>query len=298
MDYKLIIEGIKKDDLGIKSQIVYTFNERDFSSLEKLYDYINNYSTKEVKYKYISILLSCLKKDKIYDNKMKINNSILFLEGEQTYIIEYLYNNGYIFSRKQIQSMSNTTLLNLNIEDIYEEVNFRISKNNIYITMLKDKMFRKYIKLLYEYKRVDILKILIDDYEFIKMYDKLRMSVLDLIKNTYNIEFREKILTYNNYLKYIKDNIDKVCDYLSKEEIEYLKEDVMIKNLLVSKGLRFDILDNISIKQVISNLDIFKLYPFKTINEFSTHYKEYKLDTNKEFIDMYMSKIEDKYIKI
>ena len=295
MDYKLIIEGIKKDDLGIKSQIVYTFNERDFSSLEKLYDYINNYSTKEVKYKYISILLSCLKKDKIYDNKMKINNNILFLEGEQTYIIEYLYNNGYIFSRKQIQSMSNTTLLNLNIEDIYEEVNFRISKNNIYITMLKDKMFRKYIKLLYEYKRVDILKILIDDYEFIKMYDKLRMSVLDLIKNTYNIEFREKILTYNNYLKYIKNNIDKVCDYLSKEEIEYLKEDVMIKNLLVSKGLRFDILDNISIKQVISNLDIFKLYPFKTINEFSTHYKEYKLDTNKEFIDMYMSKIDDIY---
>lgn len=276
MNYSMLQREIKNNNLDNINKII---EDKDYKTLKELYNHIKLSNNKNILYRYIAILLNNIN----YDNE-----GISFIK-EKKYVFKYLDSINYSFN---LNKLSDTELSYLSMNKIYKVVLERINNNTFNISSLGIKNLDYLLNIIYKEKYYDILNKLIDDYDFIMVYNKSTISTKNLVKYSRNNFFKEKIITSN---KFIKDlyNDPSIANYLSNKEVMYLKNDVSINNLFLSNGIRFDILDKKSIKNILENVDMFKIFPFNTIYEFSeTYYDKEDLINNDVFMNIYLDSID------
>ncbi len=291
MNFEAIKKGIKNKDEEIIIQIQNTLIQKDSESLKKLYTYFRSKASKQVLYDYIIILITSI--DYIYDEQMNLNKTISFLNNEQKHILKYLFSTGKKLTTKEISLLDDERLSYLPLEDSYPEIIKRINNNKFNYSYLGSKRLTSLFDLLYKNKNKKTLEAMIDNYNFIMEYNNSNIDTSKLLDITMNNEFREKVITSIRFNKELLDNPSLITPYLSIKEVNYLKEDVKINNILLENGLRFDTLDKFAIKNILENIGMFKLYPYITIYEFAESYPDKEeLLNNDIFLSIYLDKID------
>ena len=184
---------------------------------------------------------------------------------------------------KEINQILDTTEYSFNNESTEELYNYMLLCNKLEIK--------------------DTLNRLVNNIDFIKILDNTKIdgSVLPsltqicdkprecLIKNSKKL--KESIIRENGLL-----SAADILDDLTEEEIKLLREDIEIDNYLISHGLSFSTLKDETIKRLLAEPNIFKLYNIYTINEFANKYKDKEeLVNNEAFLKIYFEKLTDNY---
>ncbi len=292
MDYREIALRLENNEKELQKEIINTINEEDFITIKELYLYLKNNSKKIIVNNYLNILVSNIKD--IYDDEMHLNSNLSYLREEQPLIVKFLLVDNYPFSDNQIEHMKNNMLIQLPSSRVVEEISKRIEKKQFSISLLSLSQIKDVLSYAYENKLYNVVEVLIDDYDFIIQYNNSAIKTSKILEYSMNNPFREKIMTSNRFLQELKTTPESITPYLSKEEVLYLKTDIDIKNIFLTKGLRYDVLEASVINNLLDNINVFKAYPFTTINEFSSSVeKPEELLDNEEFLKIYIDKIKD-----
>ena len=297
MNYKEISSKLENNDKTGQQEIISILMSEDYSIIKELYYYLKNNSKKSNVNNYLKIIVNNM--NNIYDDEMHLNNNLSYLSEEQPLIVKYLLANNYRFSENQIKNMRNNLLILLPIDSVLEEICNRIQKKQFSLSLLILSQIKKVINYAYKNNMNQVIETMIDDYDFIIQYNNSNLDTVKLLSHSGGSIFREKIMTSSRFLAELKDNPENIAPYLSKEEVIYLETDTDIKNIFLTKGLRYDILDNLTIQNLLDNINIFKTFPFYTINEFflAVSSKDSLLNNN-DFLNIYLDKIDDIYDNI
>ena len=290
MDYKEIALKLENNDKDIQKEIINTLNEEDYITIKELFLYLKNNSKKAVVNNYLNIIITNTKD--VYDDEMHLNSNLSYLREEQPLIIKYMLINNYRFTDNQIQNMSNNMIIQLPIESVLSIICKRIEKKHFSVSLLNLAKIKKILTFAYDNELDGVVEVMVDDYDFIIQYNNSNIDTPLLLKHSQNLKFREKIMTSTRFIQEIKSVPEHIAPYLSQEEIKYLKTDIRIKNIFLSKGLRYDVLEESVVNNLLDNITIFKMYPFSTINEFIDSVREpINLIDDKKFFDIYLEKI-------
>ena len=297
MDYEEKAIKLLNGDKQVLKEIISTIKEEDFDTIKKLYFYIKNHHSKSDANKFINVIINNI--DIVYDDEMNLNSNISFLKEVQPLIIKFLLINNYEFSEKQLKKMKNELLIEMPINASIEEICQRLQRKEFSPSLLNVTKLKKVINFASANNLDKVIEILVDDYDFIIQYNNSNINTSLLLKHSQKLSFREKILLSKRFNIELKSKPEEITKYLTKEEVKYLKSDIYVKNMLLSKGLRYDVLESSTITNLIDNINIFKSYPFRTINEFyESISNNKKLSDNKVLKDIYLNKIDDIYDNI
>ena len=174
--------------------------------------------------------------------------------------------------------------------------NWCFNKDNL------DKIY-PYLYVCNKYQIFEYLEKEINKEEFINLLDLSDIEGSMLLSLTSNLPKPRKtlILKSNKIKKSILNgdplfSLEEILKDLTVEEIKLLRKNTDIDNLLITKGLCFNTLKNVTKKRILKDVNILKLYSFQSINEFASNYESpVELANNKAFLDIYFSKMDDDY---
>ena len=173
---------------------------------------------------------------------------------------------------------------------------FRFTKENT-------SMLYPYLYASNKYQETSYLEEKLNTKEFINLLDSTNISGSMLLSLTSNCH--KPRLTLLTYSKKIKTSIlkgdeilslEEILNDLTNEEITFLRKDTAIDNLLIKKGLSFNTLKESTKKQILNDLEILKVYDLNTIKEFASTFTSLdSLINNQEFLNIYLSKLDNNY---
>ena len=210
----------------------------------------------------------------------------------------------------QVLKLSNIELLSLleekkndekTVKELLHEINHRININKLTFKDKEKTYLYLYMLLSNKYNDIKTMNELIEEKEFIQALDRAKINGSTILSLTDKcIKPRTLLLKTSKNIKDSIINSDElldttdILDELTKEEIRILREDVEIDNYLVLNGIRFDTLNESTIKSLIDDIILFQNYDIKTIRAFANSYEKIEdLANNQKFLDIYMSKLDD-----
>lgn len=307
---EFIVRIINRDN-EVKDMIIRVIKNKDYSFLASLISSLDDLIkdrmiNKEIKLNILQIIAWNLNEPTIFDNEMNLKEGFKFLEEHKNLLLKNIFQNeDTIFTENQLKNISDEHLIFMlpenseikykesNLISIMEEISKRIQETNLDFSNFTTEEIKKYLQLAsnHLYKK-DLVK-LINNEKFLNVFDANNISVEKLLEWTENCENpRLKLLETKKVKKALHDSAAEISDLLSKEEVLITWKNIDIKNVFITKGLRFDCLDTNSQRLLLEDTDTFKVYNLKTIDEFIKGYENINiLAENIEFIFVYLSKI-------
>lgn len=189
------------------------------------------------------------------------------------------------------------------IAQAINEINEKINSGEF--TFNKNHTDELYAYMLYcnKLEIKDTLNKLINDENFIKVLDNTDIdgSIIPSLTDICD-KPRTKLMMHSKKLKdtILSENglisTEEILNDLTTEEIKILRNDFEIDNYLIAKGISFSTLKDETVKRLLSDTNIFRLYNIYTISDFANNYKDQEeLLDNEAFLTIYFEKLNDDY---
>lgn len=307
---ELVVKIINREN-DVKELILHILKEKDYSFLMSLIKSLEELAkdkmvNKEIIVNIEQLIAWNLDEPSIFDNEMNLKNDFKFLKDYTNILLKNITKNeDTTFTPKQLAKVSDENLVFMlpessevyiketNLVAILNELSSRIRETKLNFSLLSSEETKKYLNFAHNYLYKEELARLIEDDEFLSTFDSNNISVEKLLEWTENcLNPRFKLLQTKKVKKALLVAPEKISDNLSKEEVLLTWNDINIKNIFITKGLRFDCLDQQSQQILLEDTDTFKVYNLKTIDEFIKGYENITfLAQNLEFIFVYLNKI-------
>ncbi len=257
--------------------------------------------SKTIQANYLSFVANNIIDTDLFKDNGSLKDIYSFLAGYEPSVILHLsLDLNYVFSTALLNNFDDKVLFNLlesnndNSSIAFSILNRRIKEDKLSLSHFEEtNIIRYFIESSLRGEKVCLAK-LINNSEFIKIFETNNISILNILEWTEHLtQPRKSLIDTNKFKKTVNSNdIVKLASLLSKDEIKYAWKNALIKNRFINKNLRFDCLDKGTSEQILEDPETIKLLPLSAIEEFIEGYEDkVKLYRTKELIFIYLDRI-------
>ncbi len=257
--------------------------------------------TKNIENNYLTFVASNIIDTDIFNEDMSLKALYSFLHGYESNLVYHLsFDLDYIFNASMLNKAEDKILLvllssnNENANISFTILTRRIKDETFSYSYLDENNIIKYFIESSLREEKSALTKVINNPEFIKLFESNNISVTSLLEWTQHLkQNRKTIIDTNKFKKAINTNeLNKIAALLSREEVKYAWKNTLIKNRFITQSLRFDCLDKQTQEQILEDPETIKYLPLVTIEEFISGFdNKVQLYNSKEMIFLYLDKL-------